>query len=424
MIRRPNRREMLVSAGALALAAYSPSAWANTRAKIVIVGGGFGGATCALSLRQFLPEADITLIESQTTYYACPFSNLVLTGHRELSAQAFEYSGLSKVGINVVHQRASDIDPVRQRVRLGDGSLIAYNKLVLSPGIDFRWDTLEGYGEEDSHIFPHAWKAGAQTELLARQLDALEDGEPVIITVPPSPFRCPPGPYERASLIADYLKNRKPKSKLILLDSNDRFSKMPLFLEAWAEHYPDHLEWRSASNDGRIIRANATSKTVDTDFETHKGGVINIIPPQQAGLVARSCGATDQTGWCPINATTFESRLLEDVYVIGDATIAAPMPKSAFSANLQGKLCAISIATSLSGAAMTPTVLANTCYSYTSPAEAVSIVGVYRNDDEHFTSVEDAGGLSPLAASKTVRESEAAQARDWFRQITEETFGV
>ena len=424
MVLSPNRRDLL-TLGALGLGtAFLPqTAISQARAKIVIIGGGFGGASAAKQLIRLLPEASITLVEAQAAYTACPFSNLVLGTDRSLAEQTFSYDALSARGINVVAQRAIDVNTETQTVTLADDSTLSYDRLILSPGIDIRWDALEGYSEAAAELLPHAWKAGPQTSLLRRQLDALEDGQPVIMTVPPAPYRCPPGPYERASMIAHYLKTRKPSSKLIILDAKDQFSKMALFQEAWAEHYPDHLEWRGAIDDGRISRVDASSSTVFTDFESHTAPVINVIPPQKAGSIADQAGVSDATGWCPIEPLAFESTLQSKVHVIGDATIAAPMPKSAFSANLQAKICAIGVARLLADLPLEPTVLANTCYSYTTPEQAISIAGVYSNASGQFQSVSGAGGVSPLGADLSVREAEAAQAAHWFSTITNEAFG-
>jgi NADPH-dependent 2,4-dienoyl-CoA reductase/sulfur reductase-like enzyme len=407
-----------VGAASLPLAAIS-----QTRASIVIVGGGFGGASAARTLRQLLPAATITLIEANSTYTACPFSNLVIGTDRSLSAQQFSYEAISSAGVDVVTARAADIDPNRQIVSLQDDSEVPYDRLILSPGVDMRRGALEGYSEAAAEILPHAWKAGPQTELLKAQLIALEDGDPVVMTVPPAPYRCPPGPYERASMIAHYLKANKPRSKLIVLDAKEQFSKMALFQEAWAEHYPDHLEWRGAIDDGAVTRVDASLGAVYTDFDEIRAPVINVIPPQKAGSIADRAGVTDLTGWCPIDPLTFASTLQDKIHVIGDATIAAPMPKSAFSANLQAKVCAYAVARLLSDLQPAPTVLANTCYSYTTPDEAISIAGVYSNADGTLVSIARAGGVSPLAADKATRNAEAAQAEHWFDTITAEAFG-
>ena len=420
----PNRRDLLSLISAGTISAMLPAkVYAQTRARILVIGGGFGGATAARELKAYMPNAQITLIESTPVYTACPFSNLVIGGLRDLSAQRFSYDSLSASGVNVIFDTATDVDTTTQTVSLSSGTSLSYDRLILSPGISIRWNPIEGYDEEASAIMPHAWKAGPQTTLLRQQLEALDDGEDIILTAPPAPFRCPPGPYERASLIAAYLKSHKPRSKLIILDAKDQFSKMPLFLEAWAEHYPDHLEWRGASDDGRVSRVTASTRTVHTDFEDLSAGVVNVIPPQKAGTIAERAGVTDATGWCPIDAVSFESKLVAGVHVIGDATIAAPMPKSAFSANLQAKVCALAVAELMSGHSPSATTLANTCYSYITEDQAVSIVGVYHNENGTLSSVPDAGGISPLAADAGIRQLEAIQAASWFETITAEAFG-
>lgn len=424
MISRPNRRHVLQGTVlSIAAAGLPVPAMAYTSARIVIIGGGFGGTTAARMLKRLLPDAAITLIEKNAHFSACPFSNLVIGGQRDMSDQRFSYDALAATGIEIINAIASDIDATAKTVTINGDSAITYDKLILSPGVDIRWNAIEGYDEAAAQNLPHAWKAGSQTELLRQQLEAMPDGETVIMSAPAAPYRCPPGPYERASLIAHYLKTQKPKSKLIVLDAKDQFSKMALFQEAWALHYPDHLEWRGAADDGAVNRVDAARKTVFTDFDQASAGVINIIPPQKAGLIADRAGVSDATGWCPIDPLSFESRLQPDIHVIGDATIAAPMPKSAFSANLQAKVCAISIARKLSGLSVEPTTLANTCYSYTTPDEAVSIAGVYSNASGALESISGAGGVSPVGADVSVRNAEAAQAAHWFETITAEAFG-
>lgn len=420
----PDRRSVLFGASlGLGFPSLPSRAFAQTQARIAIIGGGFGGASAAQLLRQLLPQATITLIEANPRYTACPFSNLVIGTDRPLSAQQFTYDGLRASGVEVVIDQATDVDPGQKIITLKGGQSVSYDRLILSPGIDLRWGAIEGYDEAAAQILPHAWKAGAQTLLLRDQLHALEDGETVLMTVPPAPFRCPPGPYERASVMAHYLKTQKPRSKLIVLDAKDTFSKMALFKEAWAEHYPDHLEWRGAIDDGAVRRVDVDLKTVYTDFGEMSAPVINVIPPQKAGFIAERAGVTDATGWCPIDPVSFQSELQRDIHVIGDATIAAPMPKSAFSANLQAKICALAVARIVSGLAPQPTVLTNTCYSYTTPDEAISIAGAYRNEGGALSNIDGAGGVSPLGADKAIRQAEAAQAAHWFNTITQDAFG-
>ncbi|MFN3233590.1 MAG: FCSD flavin-binding domain-containing protein [Alphaproteobacteria bacterium] len=417
-----HRRSIL---GGLAGLAVMPgfAARSQSRASVIVVGGGFGGATAARFLKRYGPALQVTLVEPNKTFVSCPFSNLVIGGTRDLSRQEFGYDGVRRDGVEVVHDRALDVDAVAKTVELAGGQMLSYDRLVLSPGVQIDWTGLEGYDEAAAEIMPHAWKAGEQTALLRRQLEAMDDGGLVVMTAPPAPFRCPPGPYERASLIAHYLKTQKPKSKLLVLDAKDDFSKKPLFLAEWAARYGDILEWRGGSDDGRVIRVDADTKTLETDFDQVQAEVANVIPPQKAGEIAVRAGVVDQTGWCPIDATSFESPLQPDIHVIGDATIAVPMPKSAFSANLQAKVCALQIVRLMSGLAPEPTVLANTCYSYVAPDAAISIAGVYTNEGGAFANVPGTGGVSPADPGPGGREQEAVQAADWFRAITAETFG-
>jgi sulfide dehydrogenase [flavocytochrome c] flavoprotein subunit len=420
-----NRRDILAGLGAIGLASGLPLyAFPQTNARIVVIGGGFGGTSAARTLKRLLPNASIALIEPKATYVTCPFSNVEIGKLGSLTPISFSYTALEAEGIKVHQAEATSVDPIRQTVQITGGENLAYDRLILSPGIDFRANAIDGYDLQDApNRMPHAWKAGDQTRLLMRQLREMEDGGLFVMSVPPAPYRCPPGPYERASLIAHYFKTQKPRSKVLILDGKDQFSKMPLFQEAWKEHYPDHLEWRSATDDGRVSKVDIQNLTLSTDFEDIQADVANVIPPQKAGTIAERAGVTDSTGWCPIDALSFASTLQPNIHVIGDATIAAPMPKSAFSANLQGKICAHAIARILAGKEPIATTLANTCYSFTTPDEAVSIVGVYSNSDSTLSSIPGAGGLSPLAADKSIRYAEARQAKIWYDAITTEAFG-
>jgi sulfide dehydrogenase [flavocytochrome c] flavoprotein chain len=420
----PGRRTVLTGLGAAALAAALPGAAnARTRAQIVVLGGGFGGATAARFIRTFLPEASVTLIEANPAYIACPFSNLVIGGERDIADQAFGYEQTAATGIRVVHDTAIAVDAVRHTVTGQSGAVWSYDRLIMSPGIDFRWDAIEGYGEDAATVFPHAWKAGEQTLLLRRQLEAMQDGGTVVMSVPPAPFRCPPGPYERASLIAQYLQTHKPGSRLLILDAQEQFSKQPLFEEAWAGLYPGIVERRGAQDFGRVISVDPAARSLSTEFETVTADVANVIPPQKAGTIAQRAGVADATGWCPVDPVTFASLLQPDIHVIGDAIIAAPMPKSAFAANLQAKLCALQVSRLLAGLAPQPVPLTNTCYSFTSGKTAISITGVYSASESGFRSIEGSGGLSPMNAGSHVRESEAMQANTWFDTITRQAFG-
>ena len=423
--KRCSRREFLVSAAATAGATVLLPAPAVAQAapRVVVVGGGFAGATAARALRNADPRIAVTLVETSRTFTACPFSNLVIGGLRDLKAQQFGYDKVTAGGVEVAFATATGVDPQARTVALDTGAKLAYDRLVVAPGIDIRWDGLPGYDEAAAEKMPHAWKAGAQTLLLRRQLEAMEDGGIVIMAAPANPFRCPPGPYERASLIANYLKTRKPKSKLIVLDAKDAFSKQRLFQNAWAELYPDHLEWVALSKGGKVTSINTAEMTLVTDFASHKATVANVIPPQKAGRIAEVAGVADATGWCPIDAVTFESKRVPNIHVVGDAIIAGGMPKSAFSANAQAKVCAAAIVKLLAGEQPSQPKLINTCYSVVAPNYGITVAGVYQPVNGVLTDVQGAGGVSPVDAARSVRAQEALFAEGWFSTITSEVFG-
>ena len=416
------RRTFLGLASAAALCP-APARAQSAGPRVVVVGGGFGGASCARALRQLAPRLAVTLVEASATFTACPFSNAVIGGLRELSAQQFGYTRVAADGITVVPAMATAVDAAAKSVTLADGTRLPYDRLVLAPGIDIRWGALPGYDEAAAAAMPHAWKAGEQTLLLRRQLEAMDDGGLVVIAAPANPFRCPPGPYERASLIAHYLKTRKPKSKLLVLDAKDAFSKQRLFQAAWAELYPGLLEWVPLSKGGAVTSVDAATRTLVTDFGKHQAKVANVIPPQKAGRIADAAGVTDRSGWCPIDPATFESKLQPGVHVIGDAAIAGAMPKSAFAANSQAKACAAAVAQLLTGATPSTPKLINTCYSLVAPDYGISVAGVYHPANGVLADVPGSGGLSPAEAPRATRAAEAVLAEAWFRTITDEVFG-
>jgi NADPH-dependent 2,4-dienoyl-CoA reductase/sulfur reductase-like enzyme len=420
--KRTSRREFLKAAAAGAAMLPLPAIAQGGSARVVVIGGGFGGATCARFIKRIDPRITVTLVEANTTFTACPFSNTVIAGLRDLKAQEFGYDKLRADQIALAFSPANAIDPQARTVTLGNGTRLDYDRLVLSPGIDIRWDALPGYTEAAAERMPHAWKAGEQTLLLRRQLEAMEDGGTVVISAPANPFRCPPGPYERASLIAYYLKTKKPKSKLIILDAKDAFSKQRLFQAAWKALYPN-LEWISLSNGGKVTSVDVGAMTLVTDFARHKADVANVIPPQKAARIAETAGVADRTGWCPIDPATFESKLQPNIHVVGDASIAGGMPKSAFSANAQAKVCAAAVAKLVRGEKPEEPRLINTCYSLVAPDYGISIAGVYRPADGQIKEIEGSGGVSPLDAPSSTRALEATFANAWFKTITTEVFG-
>jgi NADPH-dependent 2,4-dienoyl-CoA reductase/sulfur reductase-like enzyme len=419
----PTRRDVArgLAASAASLAFPYPS-FAQAAARVVVIGGGFGGAGCARALRHVDPKLQVTLIEPKTFYFACPFSNEAIAGLREFEAQQFRYDRIAADGVTVVAQTAVKVDAQARTVGLADGSSLGYDRLVLSPGIGLRFDALPGYDEAAAAKMPHAWIAGEQTLLLRRQLEAMDDGGLVVLAVPAAPLRCPPAPYERASLVAHYLKTKKPRSKILILDAKDSFSQQRLFEQAWKELYPDMIERVALSQGGRVTSVEPATNSIVTDFGNYTADVANVIPPQKAGRIAEIAGAADHTGWCPIDPVTFESKLVPDIHVIGDACIAGAIPKSASAANAQAKACAAAVVSLLAGKSPEPPRLTGACFNTVSPGYAFSLTGVYAPKDGLFNEVEG-GGTSPLDASPEVRAQEAATALAWFTTITADTFG-
>jgi NADPH-dependent 2,4-dienoyl-CoA reductase/sulfur reductase-like enzyme len=418
------RRTFLkITAAAAGIAAPSIASAQAGAGRVVVVGGGFGGATVARMLKALEPRIDVTLVEPNATFTSCPFSNEVLAGLRQISQQQFGYDGVKKAGVTLAQISATAVDATAKTVTLADGNTLSYDRLVLSPGIDIAWGALPGYDEAAAEKMPHAWKAGAQTVLLSQQLQAMEDGGLVVISAPANPYRCPPGPYERASLIAYWLNIWKPKSKLLILDAKDAFSKQKLFENGWAELYPGHIEWVSLSQGGKVISVDPSTLTFVTEFGSHKAAVGNVIPPQKAGVIAQKAGVVDRTGWCPVEPVAFESTLQPNIHVVGDAAIMGGMPKSAFAANAQAKVCAAALVELLAGRKPVEPILINTCYSLVAADYGISVAGVYRPDKGVLTNVPGSGGESPLQVVGGFRGQEALYASSWFRTITAEVFG-
>jgi NADPH-dependent 2,4-dienoyl-CoA reductase/sulfur reductase-like enzyme len=387
-----------------------------------VVGGGFGGVACVRALKRLEPKLAVTLIEPNRIFTACPLSNEVIAGLREIEAQQFGYDKIAAQGITVVPQAATKIDPQAHGITLADGSVLAYERMVLAPGIDLKLDALPGYDEAAFETMPHAWKAGEQTTLLRKQLEAMEDGGTVAIAVPANPARCPPAPYERASLIAHYLKTKKPRSKVLILDAKDAIPEQRLFEDAWKKFYGDMIERVPLSEGGRATSVEPKTKTIVTEFGNYTPDVANVIPPQKAGRIAEIAGAADRTGWCPIDPVTFASKLVPDIYVIGDACLGGGIPKSASAANAQGKACAATIVGQLSGKTAETPKLPGICYDTVAPGYAFSLAGIYVPKDDIFVET-GSGGSSPVDAPRETRAREAAEAQAWFKTITADSFG-
>lgn len=411
-----------MAAGAALLTFPARFALAAPKARVVVVGGGFGGAIAAKYLHMADPDIRVTLIEKDPVFLSCPMSNEVLSGERSIKDLTFDYRGLTRRGIAVMQDEIIEIDPVQHFVRGTSGSRYNYDKLVLSPGVSFRWDAIEGLSEETAERFPHAWSAGRQTLKLRKQLAAMDDGVVFVISAPPNPFRCPPGPYERAAQVAHYFKRHKPKSKILLLDAKDAFSKQGLFQAGWKAHYGDMIEWVSGASGGIVEAIDPKTGTLIGQVEDFAGSVINPIPPQKASTLAETAGLTDASGWCPVDQRTFASSLHPDIHVIGDACIAGAMPKSGYAANSQGKVCAVAIVAAIAGEAPPEPSYVNTCYSLIAPDYGISVAGVYTLEDGEIVDIPGSGGVSPLEADARIRAIEARFAHDWFRNITADMF--
>ena len=423
VLRPVTRRKAVFGIAASAASLALPSILrAQAAARIVVIGGGFGGTACARALKRGDSKLEVTLVEPVRTFVACPFSNEVIAGLREIDAQQFSYERIAADGINVIAQAATKIDSHARKLTLSDGTSLAYDKLVLSPGIDLNFDALEGYDEKASQRMPHAWKAGEQTMLLRKQLEAMADGGVVAIAVPANPSRCPPAPYERASLIAHYLKAKKPRCKILILDAKDSFSQQRLFETAWKEFYGDMIERIALSQGGRVTAVDPKTNTIVTEFGNYTADVANVIPPQIAGRIAATAGAADHTGWCPIDPNNFASKLAPDLHVVGDACLGGGIPKSAAAASAQGKACAAAIIALLSGKTPGPPRLTGVCYNTVAPGYAFSLAGIYQPKDDIFAEVEG-GGASPVDAPRELRTREADDAQKWFKTITADSFG-
>ncbi|MDD3353069.1 NAD(P)/FAD-dependent oxidoreductase [Zoogloea sp.] len=392
--------------------------------RVVVVGGGFGGATAARYLKRLAPHLQVTLVEPAQRFHTCPFSNLYLAGLRSWDSIGHGYDGLRVAGVEVIHAMADDVDSARRTVRLSTGQSLAWDRLVLSPGVDMRWNALEGYDEAAATLAPHAWKAGPQTQLLRRQMEAMGDGGTFVMTIPDNPFRCPPGPYERAAMVAHYFSRHKPRAKILLLDAKDNFSKKALFLQGWKARYGDMIEWIGLSDDGQVTRVDAGQREVLTAFgQKHRADVLNVIPPQKAGVIAERAGIVDASGWVPVKAESFESRQVAGIYALGDATLAAPMPKSAFAANTQAKVAAAAIVAELTGKAAPVPAYANTCYSLIGPGYGISVAGVYQAEAGRIVEVPGSGGVSPLDGSPDFRAAEARYGDSWYAAMTADIWG-
>lgn len=426
-MKKLNRRDFIKFGGGSVLAGTAgitiPNIALGATKKVVVIGGGAGGTIAAKYLTKADSSIEVTLIETNKDYHTCFMSNEVIGGDRKIDTIRHTYEGLKKYGINIVHSKATGVDVDAKKVMTESGDSFEYDRLVVSPGISIKWGTLEGYDEAAADVMPHAWKAGSQTALLRSQLESMDDGGLVILTPPGNPFRCPPGPYERVCQIAHYLKHNKPKSKILILDAKDKFSKQGLFTQGWKARYDGMIEWvPGADTGGGVTSVDPGSMTVSTDFDDYKADVVNVIPPQAAGKIAQIAGLTNDSGWCPVDLGTFESTIHKGIYVIGDASIATGMPKSGYAANSQAKVCAAAIVASLNDQDMADPSYVNTCYSLIAPDYGISVAAVYRLAEDRSKIAKVAGGLTPSDANADALEREVQYAYSWYDNIVADMF--
>ncbi|MBA2126976.1 flavocytochrome C [Hyphomicrobium methylovorum] len=411
-------------AAVLASMGLSAPALGNSKAKVVVIGGGAGGATAAKYISKGGNGAvDVTLIEASKSYITCFHSNLVLGGMKTMENITHSYDALgSKYGIKLVHQHAAGIDRNARRISLADGSTVEYDALVLSPGIDLKYDSVPGWSKADEEKMPHGWKAGPQTLLLKQMLDATPDGGVIVMLAPPNPYRCPPGPYERVSMMAHTLKRAgKTKCKIIILDPKDKFSKQALFLEGWEKHYPKMVEWLGKDIYEKIVKVDPSTNTVETSFETYKNAaLVNVIPAQMAGAIARDAGLADETGFCPVNPETMQSKMDPNIYVIGDACGGGDMPKSAFGANSQAKVAVAAICEKYAGAAHRETSFNNICWSIIDDGDAVKVGGRYIPQDGKIASA--SSFISKTGEDAGVRKMTLDENLGWYDAMIGDTF--
>ena len=421
MNRRRWLKSGLLAAAGLALTARRVSA--ATPARVIVAGGGFGGSACALELRRQNPALEILLVDPEDRYLTCPMSNQVLVGLRTPGSLAVSRAGLRAAGVLVVRDRVTQVDARQRNVRLSGGASLPYDRLVIAPGIRFLWDRIEGLSEQASLQMPHAWVAGEQTLRLQQQLQGMPDGGVVAISIPSGFVRCPPGPYERASLFAHYLKAHKPRSKLLLLDANNSFPRQPQFQDAWQRLYPGLIEWIPMTRDGAVVRVDPGSRTLFTAGSAHRVAVASVIPPQAPGELALLADLASDHGWCPVDPVTFESRNAPAVHVIGDACIAGAMPKSGSAAVNQALHCAAAIVALLDERAPAASAFDSVCYAYLAPSLALSLPGHFTIDEGSIVAPVPKEA-PPARLDTAVAAAESGAAARWYRSIRAQAFGA
>ena len=418
-----NRRQFsaLLAAGGAAGVLGMPNVARAAKPRVVVIGGGAGGATAARYLAKDSAGAiDVTLIEATKRYYTCFFSNLYLGGFRDYASIGHGYGGLAvNHGVNVVHDWAENVDRAARTVNLASGASIPYDHLVISPGIDMKYDSVPGYSVEAQTRMPHAWKSGTQIQVLKAQIEAMPEGGTFVMVPPPNPFRCPPGPYERISMVASLLKERNPTAKIIVLDPKEKFSKQALFTEGWQQHYPDMIEWLPASVSGGVLNVNPETMEIETDIETFKADAACVVPAQKAGTIAHVAGVTDGD-WAPIDPATMQSRADEKITVLGDASVASAMPKSGFSANSQAKVAANAIRGELTDSRVFPARYANTCWSLIAANDGVKVGASYKAGEDKIEATDKF--ISKTGEDADLRKATYEESEGWYSGITADMF--
>jgi NADPH-dependent 2,4-dienoyl-CoA reductase/sulfur reductase-like enzyme len=418
-----NRRVFIGSGASAATALAAPMAFANGHGKsrVVVVGGGAGGATAARYIAKDSKGAvDVTLIEPSRVYYTCFFSNLYLGGIKTIDDLGHSYGTIAAGGVNVVHDWAVGVDRGAKTVTLAGGASVPYDKLILSPGIDFVEGAVSGWDLSSQNAMPHAYKGGSQTELLKAQIAEMPQGGTFAMVAPPNPYRCPPGPYERVSMVAHYLKANNPTAKIIVADPKPKFSKQGLFQEGWAKYYSGTIDWIGADFGGGNVSVDPNAMTVTIDGEVTKVDVCNVIPAMKAGRIAELAGVTEGN-FAPVNAADMSTKADADVYVLGDASQQGDMPKSGFSANSQAKVCANAVRGALTGSKVFPAKFSNTCWSLIGTNDGVKVGATYEATDEKISKVD--GFVSTIGESADLRKATYEESEGWYAGITADMFG-
>jgi sulfide dehydrogenase [flavocytochrome c] flavoprotein subunit len=416
------RRFTALAGAAIATPLFAPAVLGQGKPKLVVIGGGPGGGTVARYVNKDQKGAiEVTLIEPQKNFTTCFFSNIHVGGYRSFESITHGYDKVRQEGVKIVHEGAVSIDRDKKQVVLAGGT-VPYDRLVVAPGIDIKFDSVPGYSEAAAEIMPHAWKPGGQTALLVRKLNALQDGATIVMIAPPNPYRCPPGPYERVSMFAHVLKQKgHKKSRIIVLDPKANFSKQALFLEGWEKHYPGMIEWQDPKVHGGIKGVDAQTGEVKTDLANYKADLANVIPAQMAGKIARDAALADQTGFCPIDPENMKSKMDANIFVVGDACIPGDMPKSAFSANSQAKVAAMIVAGELANARIFPARYSNTCWSLIETDDDVKVGGTYEPGDGKLKAVTTF--VSQKGESAELRKANYKESVDWYNGIVSDIFG-